>query len=59
MVNKNLAFKINNSLELKNTIETLLNNPKELNKKQDKIIQFIKAQKGATEKIWREIEKMV
>ena len=59
LVNKNLAFKINNSLELKNTIETLLNNPKELNKKQDKIIQFIKAQKGATEKIWREIEKMV
>lgn len=59
LVNKKLAFKINNSLELKNTIETLLNNPKELNKKQDKIIQFIKAQKGATEKIWREIEKMV
>ena len=59
LVNKNLAFKINNSLELKNTIETLLNNPKELYKKQDKVIQFIKAQKGATEKIWREIEKMV
>lgn len=59
LVNENLAYKINNSLELKNTIETLLNNPKELNKKQDKIIQFIKAQKGATEKIWREIEKMV
>ena len=59
LVNENLAFKINNSLELKKTIDTLLDNPKELNRKQNKIIEFINNQKGATEKIWVEIEKMV
>ena len=59
LVNENLAFKINNSLELKKTIDTLLDNPKELNRKQNKINEFINNQKGATEKIWVEIEKMV
>ena len=59
LVNENLAFKINNSLELKNTIITLLDNPKELIRKQNKIIEFINNQKGATEKIWAEIEKIV
>lgn len=59
LFNKNLAFKINNSKELKNTIENLLKDPKELKKKQNKIIQIIEKQKGATEKVWEEIEKIM
>ena len=59
LINENLAFKINNSLELKNTIESLLGKPKKLKKKKDKIIQLIKDQRGATEIIWEKIEKMV
>ena len=59
MLKENLAKIIHDSKELKNIILELIGNKANLDKKKKKAIQIIKENKGASEIVWSEIQKLV
>ena len=59
MLKEKIAKVIRNSKEMKNAIVDLLENKDTLEKKKKKAIQIIKENKGATEIVWNEIQKMI
>ncbi|MEJ6754045.1 MAG: 3-deoxy-D-manno-octulosonic acid transferase, partial [Flavobacteriales bacterium] len=59
MLKEKIAKVIRNSNEMKNAIVDLLENKDTLEKKKKKAIQIIKENKGATEIVWDEIQKMI
>jgi 3-deoxy-D-manno-octulosonic-acid transferase len=59
MLKENVAFKINNSSELKLKILELLENSKELENKKNHIKKIIQNKIGATKIVWSEIKKII
>lgn len=59
MLKENVAKIIRSSKELKNIILELIGNKTDLDKKKEKAIQIIKENKGASEIVWSEIQKLV
>ena len=59
MLKEEIAEIIHDSKDLKNIISKLIGNKAELEKKKKKAKQFIKENKGATEIVWNEIQKLV
>jgi 3-deoxy-D-manno-octulosonic-acid transferase len=59
MLKEDVAFKINNSLELKLKILKLLENSKELKNKKNQIKKIIQNKIGATKIVWSEIKKII
>ena len=59
MLKEEIAETIQDSKDLKNIILKLIGNKAELEKKKKKAKQIIKENKGATEIVWNEIQKLV
>ena len=59
MLKKDVAFKINTSLELKLKISKLLEDSKELENKKNLIKKIIQNKIGATKIVWSEIQKII
>jgi 3-deoxy-D-manno-octulosonic-acid transferase len=59
MLKEDVAFKINNSSELKLKILELLENSKELENKKNHIKKIIQNKIGATKIVWSEIKKII
>ena len=59
MLKEEIAEIIHDSKDLKNIISKLIGNKAELEKKKKKTKQIIKDNKGATEIVWNEIQKLV
>ena len=59
MLKEEIAETIHNSKDLKKIILKLIGNKAELEKKKKKAKQIIKENKGATEIVWNEIQKLV
>ena len=59
MLKEEIAEIIHDSKDLKNIILKLIGNKAELEKKKKKAKQIIKENKGATEIVWNEIQKLV
>ena len=59
MLKEDVAEIVQDSKELKNIILELIGNKTELEKKKEKAIQIIKENKGASEIVWGEIQKLV
>ena len=59
MLKEEIAEIIQDSKDLKNIISKLIGNKAELEKKKKKAKQIIKENKGATEIVWNEIQKLV
>ena len=59
MIKEEIAETIHDSKDLKNIISKLFENKAELEKKKKKAKQIIKENKGATEIVWNEIQKLV
>ena len=59
MLKEEIAEIIHDSKDLKNIILKLIGNKAELEKKKKKAKEIIKENKGATEIVWNEIQKLV
>ena len=59
MLKEEIGEIIHDSKDLKNIILKLIGNKAELEKKKKKAKQIIKENKGATEIVWNEIQKLV
>lgn len=59
MLKEKVSQVVEDKESFKKIILELISNPKELKKKQERAVELIKENRGATNKVWNEIEKLI
>ena len=59
MLKEEVSQVVEGKESFKKIILELISNPKELERKQERAIELIKENRGATNKVWNEIEKLI
>ena len=59
MLKEEISQIVQDSRSFKKIILELIRSPKELKEKQDKAIELVKKNRGATKIVWKEIEKLI